>query len=263
MAILTHGSDLSLAPTAGPIVRAGGHRVADCLKTLAGAGFRSVQLDASLPGLRPRELDRRARRDLSALLTRHALTLAGLDLFVPRRHYLDDAQADRAMAATFAAIELAADLGRCPLSLALPVDGLEAQARHEIVAAADAHGVRLAVHAEDQMSGLVDWVKTEDVSTLGAGIDPAALLALGAGPVGVIQQRNDALAVTRLSDYESGEKTRCAVGRGDLDVAGYRIGCDLAATRVGPMVLDLRGLSDPLAAAVVGHAAWEAAAPTV
>lgn len=74
-------------------------------------GFRAVQLDATAAGLRPRDLDRSARRDLAATLRRAELTCAGIDLLIPPQHFTDPTHADRAAEALFAAIDLAADLG--------------------------------------------------------------------------------------------------------------------------------------------------------
>jgi hypothetical protein len=47
-------------------------------------GFRSVQLSAAQPGLRPRELDRSGRRDLLARLSRLQMPAAGLESGWPR-----------------------------------------------------------------------------------------------------------------------------------------------------------------------------------
>ena len=48
-----------LAPTLAAL----GDRPRTAIDRLAGLGFRAVQLSASQPGLRPRELDRSGRRD--------------------------------------------------------------------------------------------------------------------------------------------------------------------------------------------------------
>jgi sugar phosphate isomerase/epimerase len=269
MAILTHGSDLTLAPTLGPVVRQGGEAgagsggtVRGAVEVLARAGFRAVQLDATLAGIRPAELDRRARQDLAAMLGRQSMMLAGIDVFIPRRHFVDAAQVDRAMAAVLGAIALAAALGRVPVSLALPVAALGTDARAALVEAADGRGVRLAVHAEDQADALRQWVEQVDMPALGAGVDAAAVLGQGGDPVAAVHQWKGRLAVARLSDLDSPTAggVRCAAGEGELDVAGYRIAVDLAAGRAGPVVLDLRGLANPLAAALRGKEAWDGAA---
>jgi sugar phosphate isomerase/epimerase len=288
MAILTHGSDLTLAPTIGAIVQAAGPSggtVRGALECLAAAGFRAVQLDATLPGLRPRDLSARARHDLTALLSRRSMVLAGLELFIPRRHYLEPEHVDRAMAATTAAIEFAADLGRVPLSLSLPVSAMSDDARVALAACADGHGVTLAVHAEDDLDALLAWLTRVDLPILGAGIDPCAALASGQGPGQMVQRLGKLLRVARLSDM-IGARTptsrdrpgaeaagadvapaaagvRCAVGKGDLDLTRYRVAVDLAGGRLGPVVLDLRGLADPLTAAGEARSAWERAVFTI
>ena len=278
MAILTHGSDLTLAPTLRPIARQFDGTVRSAIDRLAKAGFRSVQLDGTLPGIRPRDLDQRGRRDLLGVLTRHGMTLAGIDIFLPRRHFLEAEHIDRAMAASVAAINLAADLGRVPVSIGLPVKSLGDDARKAIVEAADGHGVRLAIHAEDAIDELSAWVNRIDLHALGIGIDPASVLASGnAGesghdPVKLLHRLGKRVAVARLDDLAGagsdasddegirGAGYRCLLGEGDLDVLSYRIALDLAVGRTGPVVLDLRGLENPLAGALAAQKTWEAAA---
>ncbi|MEX2213356.1 MAG: TIM barrel protein [Phycisphaeraceae bacterium] len=262
MTILSHGSDLRLAPTLRPLVVASGGSVRSALAQVVKLEFQAVQLDATLAGIRPRELSHRARRDLSALLSRSDIQLAGIDLFLPREHYIDAQHMDRAVAATIAAIELAADLGRVTVSISLPVAQVKADVKSAIVDAADGHGVRVAVHVEDQIDDLIKWLDEVDQQCLGAGIDPAAVLARGGKPVKVTNRLAKRLAGARLSDLTSGA-VRCAVGEGELEVAGYRIALDLAAGRTGPVVLDLRGIENPMAAAASAKSAWEAATFTV
>jgi len=260
--ILTHGSDLSLAPTIRQIVEAIG-TVTDALSRLATAGFEAVQLDAALSGIRPRELDRRARKDLLALMTRRGMRLGGIDLLIPRRHYVETEHQDRAMQSTLAAIELAADLGRVALSIALPVADMDADLKSCLVEAADGHGVRLAVHAEDQLEALEAWLTEVDLPAVGAGVDPAAMMAVSLDPSSVIYRTARRLVAGRLSDQSDvpgAQGTRCVAGSGDLDLSTYRVALDLAANRAGPIVLDLRSVANPLAAATAAKTAWENAA---
>ena len=263
MKILTHGRDMSLAPTLTPIVRQRGHTMRGALDALAPGQFKAVQLDATLSGLRPRELDQRGRRDLLALLTRRDLRLAGLDLFFPRSHFQQSQHLDRAMTATLAAIGLAADLGRVPLSVALPVEDLNPDVKSALVEAADGHSIRLAVHAEDQLDALGNWVEEVDLPALGFAIDPASLLAQGKDPVEIAQGLGKTISVARLSDLSSSETLRCFTGSGELDVIGFRVALDLATGRTGPVVLDLRGLDNPLGAATAACEAWHQAAFTI
>lgn len=257
MAILTHSSDLQLAPTLATVVRHQGGSVARALDQLIELGFSTVQLDAALSGIRPRELNRTARRHLAAMLARHDVRLAGIDLFVPRRHYIESRHVDRATAATVAAIELSADLGKVPLSIGLPVQQTSADVLNAIVASADGAGVRLAVHAEDQLDVLEHWIREVDLPALGAGIAPAVLLANSQDPVALVQQLGEHLTVARLSDscHET-EPGRCAVGQGDLDVPSYRVALDLATSRAGAVVLDLWGVNNPIATANAAKAVW-------
>jgi sugar phosphate isomerase/epimerase len=272
MAILTHGSDLGLAPTIRPVVMQSDGTVQTALDHLAKARFRSVQLDATLAGIRPRDLDARSRKDLAALMMRRGLTLAGLDLFLPRRHYAESENLDRAMTATLAAISLAADLGRVPLSMSLPVTTMADDSKQALVEAADAHGIRLAIHAEDALDELVKWMEAVDLPALGAGLDPAAALVHSLDPAAVVHGLKRRLAVARLSDASGTSVAstdgagaaglRSGVGAGDLDIVGYRVALDLAPGRAGPVVLDLRGMENPLAAAALAKEAWEKAAFT-
>lgn len=262
MSILTHGSDLRLAPTIRPLVTTGDGTVRGALTKLTSLGFQALQLDATLPGVRPRELSQRARKDLLALFARQGLQLAGLDLFLPRQHFTEASHIDRAMSAALAAIELAADLGRVPVSLALPLGEVKDEIKSTLIEAADGRGIQLAVHAEDELDALATWLDALELRALGAGIDPAALLARGEKAVRTTQRFAKRLTVARLSDLTSGA-LRCAVGEGELDIEAYRITLDLAGGRSGPVVLDLRGLESPATAAATGKAAWDKAAFTM
>jgi hypothetical protein len=257
----THGSDLSLAPTLGPLARSAGLPNRKALSAIGAAGFAAVQLDAALPGLRPRELDSNARRDLLVTARRAGLAVAGVDLFIPRQHLLEAEYIDRAAEALLAAIGFAAELGRVPLSTALPVAELDGDLSGALTRAADVAGVTLVVHAGDQHDALARWVAAHD-GVAGMGIDPAEYLAGRQDPVALTQQALGAVAVARLSDTRLGlaDGSRQTVGSGDLDLMGYRISADLAPRRLGPVVLDLRHVPDPQRAMAHGRDAWERAA---
>jgi sugar phosphate isomerase/epimerase len=279
MAILTHGSDLSLAPTIRPIVKQTDGTVKTALTKLSEAGFRAVQLDATLPGIRPRELSQRDRRDLVSVTMRQSMTIGGIDLFIPRKHYRDPANIDRAMAATIATIELAADLGRVPVSLSLPVKAMAEDTRKLLIESADGRGVTLAIHAEDQLDALLAWVELVDMHCVGIAIDPTAILAQSKDPCSTVHKLSKKIRVARLADVSgtdvepAGEDddepaaslpgVRSDLGEGDLDVVGYRLAVDLCAGRTGPVVLDLRGLENPLASAKRALQVWKKAAFTV
>jgi len=259
MAILTHGANLQLAPTATPVVKFRSGTLRAAVTSLRKLGFQHVQLDATLPGTRPRELSDRARKDLVAMLMRQEVMLAGFDFFIPQRHFHESKHVDRAMAAATSAIALAADCGRVPLSIALPVSKMTDDARKALVDCADGHGVALAIHAETDADALAEWRQTNDIHALGAGLDAAVLLSLGRDVAAAIAEAAPMLHAARLSDLTSADASgqRCAVGEGELDVVGTRIALDLATHRAGPVVFDLRNLSHPLNAAAAGHKAWD------
>jgi sugar phosphate isomerase/epimerase len=256
---LTHGTNLALAPTLGPLLRKWGGTVQHAVDRIAQQGFASVQLDATIPTLRPRELSRSGRRDLAALLRRRGADPAGLDLFIPPWHYTSPDHGERAVHATHQAIELAADLGHLPLSLALPVPDLPDELARDLVDAADRHDVSLAVHDQAHLQEVLTWADAVDLPALGAGFDPAMALSRGEDPVQQLQQAGRRLSVARLSDLERTGAARCAAGSGQLDLAAYRVSVDLAENRAGHVVLELRGLNEPLAAAQSAAEAWERA----
>jgi len=258
MAELTHGTDLSLSPTLGPLVRELGTNVRQAVDRVAAMGFGSLQLDATLKGIRPRELSRSGRRDLHALIRRRGPLPAGLDCFIPAWHYTSLDHGERALAATLEAIELAADLGRLPVSLTLPATELAGETARTIVDAADRYDIRLAVHDGAHLDALIQWIDGVDHSGLGAGLDPAEVLATEGDPTQAAQRLAGRLTLARLGDLERGtvDSGRCAVGDGQLDVATYRVSVDLAEKRIGPVVVELRGLHAPLAAARRAGEVW-------
>ena len=257
MSIITHGSDLTLAPTIRPWVTQGQLSIKQAIGQLSKFKFHAVQLDATLAGIRPRELDQRSRKDLLAVLTRSSMRLAGLDCFIPRKDFVSTKHVDRAMAGALSTIELAAEMGRVPVSLALPVSDLADDVKSALLTAADAQGVTLAVHAEDQMQALLEWIATVNQPVLGLSMDPASLIASDQDPVTLTQKHGQQLTVGRLADYRQDTNLRCAVGDGALDVMCYRLMLDMAKGRRGPVVLDLRGLEYPQQAAVEGAKAWD------
>lgn len=258
--ILTHGSEMSTAPTVGPIVRQLGVDFRTALQRLANTGIGALQLDATLRGMRPRELDGSARRNLKALLTRSDIRLAGIDQFLPRRHFLDPAEQDRAVHATLAALELAADLGRVPLSIAVPVAEAPKEILDALAEAADARGQPLAIHAEDQFDALESWLQRVDQPVIGASIDPAAIIATGQDALAATHRLGPRLLVGRLSDISDTAAAgglRCAAGEGLLNLHGYRVALDLCSSRLGPVVVDVRGVVNPTETATQSIQAWE------
>lgn len=230
------------------------------LEWVAAAGFNAVQLDAASPALRPRDLDRSARRDLAALLRRLELTCSGVDLLIPAEHFADPQRSDRAASATADAIDFAADMAslaggaaaRPSLSLALPAEGAEG-AVGALVDRADRRSTALAD---------LTWPPREAApdasSPLRIGLDPAALLLAGADPALEAARLAPRLASARLSDISAAG--RVPPGRGRLDVLAY--GASLVATGYGGfLVLDLRAVPNQQAVAASVLAQLGAARP--
>ena len=223
------------------------------LARLGEIGCGAVQLGATQPGLRPRDLDRSGRRDLVATLRRLELALAGIDLWIPVDHFTVAAHVDRAVAAVCAAIDLAADVGGCPVSVTLPpeIDGLVVA---QIVEHAEHRGVGVADHA----------VPPSDVAGLGVGIDPAAWLADGRDPIAAVLEHARRLCSVRVVDLLTtglrGPPRGGSGSEGRLDLLAYRASVEIARP-ARPVVVDLRQWTDPWAGLTATCEAWEAAAP--
>ncbi|MEE8154531.1 MAG: hypothetical protein V3T53_06170 [Phycisphaerales bacterium] len=240
---------LPLAPTLGPL----GDQPRAALDRLAAMGFRYVQLCATQRGLRPRDLDRSARRDLLVRLRRLEMQVSGLDLWIPPSHFLDPALVDRAVDAVRAALELAGDLQRCPISLELPRptgDDSLGPVIETIAEQALRVGVELADHAFPDVTA----------DRLGIGIDPAAQLSCNEDPAAVVTKHADRLVSARLCDLLA-SGMRGPIGEaqaGRLDVLSYRV-----ALSVGgydrPVVVDARQWSDPWPGLTQTARTWSAA----
>lgn len=206
----------------------------------AAQGVRRLHLDATCRGIRPRELDRSARRDVASLLRRLRLELDGLDAWIPPDHFTDARHVDRALAAAVGACELAgelASLGACRqrpvVSLHQPV-GESLAVRTALASAADAAGVIVADH---------QWPPSESMtpgSPIGAGFDPAAVLMAGeSDPCRALAGIGRSVVSVRLSDLSS--LGRVPPGEGRLDVLAYEV----AVTTSVPgacLVVDSRGM---------------------
>ena len=225
-----------LAPTLAAL----GDRPRTAIDRLAGLGFRAVQLSASQPGLRPRELDRSGRRDLKTKLSRLAMAPAGLDLWLPEAHLRDPARADRAIATIQAAVELAADLGRVAMSLMLPAREDAVSPITAILDAVVEKALRFGVPLADCA------VPPSDRAEVGVGIDPAFWMSHGRNPVEAVRVHADRLRSVRLSDLAStGERVPAgSAEEGRLDLPEYRAALQ-AHGYDGPVVVDLRGRGDP------------------
>jgi sugar phosphate isomerase/epimerase len=203
-----------------------------------------VQVDATSAGLRPRELDRSARRDLASVLRRHELALSGVDAFVPVAHLSDPSHQDRAVHAVVAAIELCSELsmlsggGGSVVSVTLP-EKAGADVLSVVCAAAERCGVVIADHR---------WpVVDRGRPLIGVGIDPSAVV-LGGGVPSEAPLKVRELAAARVSDLAAQGRVAPGSGDGKMDLLAYRIALETSGFR-GMPVMDLRGLQDPEKAA--------------
>jgi sugar phosphate isomerase/epimerase len=232
------------------------------VSTVRGVGVGFVQLDATAPGLRARDLDRSARRELAAMLRRAEAGFSGLDLFIPPEHFASAAHADRAVAATAGAVELAADLarlvsgglGRAVVHVRLPRPLPGAEVMAELTARADACGVVVADCALSVAGGAT-------AGPLRVGLETAECLVAGDEPGAVAARLGSGLGAVRLADVSAGSSQRCLPGRGRLNLPGFAAGL-IASGFDGPVVLDLRGVPEGQADVAAAARAWgEAFAP--
>ncbi|MCE7969478.1 MAG: hypothetical protein DYG94_12155 [Leptolyngbya sp. PLA3] len=198
-------------------------------------GFGWVALNAAAPGFRPRELDGSARRDLAGTLSRAEVRVSGVDLWIPPQHFVEAGQVDRAVGAVAAAIELLGDLLRLRVTAGSPVVSLVLPER-------PAEGVVESLSAAAETSGVlvVDHAPNAPTETRW-GADPATLLMGGSDPAAAVSRRGARVLSARLSDANA--MGRCEVGSGRLDVLEYAMAVSTAGMR-GPVVLDLRGLTE-------------------
>lgn len=224
---------------------------------MSSLGQPRVHLDAALAGLRPRELDRSARRDLASMLKRSGVGATGLDLFIPPQHLAETAHVDRAVGAIASAIELLSDLASLGaleskvLCISLPQKPL-ASALAAIASAAQDRAVTIA---DFSLPPAFDVP-----SSIARGIDCAQAIAAGHDPASLIA--SSAPSAIRLSDWDGAR--RVPVGKGRLDTRLTVASASIAAPNV-PVVIDLRGI-DGLATnaqawqslATVALNAWQA-----
>lgn len=213
-------------------------------------GARGVHLDGALAGLRPRELDRSARRDLASLLRRLDLAFTGLDLWIPPHHFAEAGHVDRAIAAVRGACDLAAELGGLLGDAATPVVSVELPGTLHADAQAALLGAELP-------APLADHRRPYEARGMRVvpGLDAAAVLLAGGDPSAELLRLAGAGPSARLADADA--VGRCAVGSGRLRVSEYKVACAAAGAR--GVILDLRGLDQPGGAAARALEAWGAA----
>jgi sugar phosphate isomerase/epimerase len=228
----------NLSVTLSPLVRDdSGDAIKASLDRIANLRLRFVQISATMGGLRPRDLDHTARRDLLAALRRRELSLSGLDAWIPAAHFFEPAHVDRAVQAMSEIIELAADLGRVPVSVTLPHDPDALEATSTLARLADRLGVSVADHA----------IAISPIESVGVGIDPAAQLANISDPMAAIHAAGpQRLVSARLCDlYTSGMRGPVGVaGQSRLDVTGYRVALEVNGY-CRPVVIDARQWNEP------------------
>lgn len=213
---------------------------------------RAVVLDASAPGLRARDLDRSARRDLASLLRRSELAYCGLDLWVPPEHFASAEHADRASSACARAIDLAADLARdtrgdALVSVTLPraLEGERSALFHGVLRSMLDHADRAGVALVDHSLPLGEGEPVAD-SPLSIGVDPAAMLLRGLDPVPETARWGSRVRVARWTDADAMSRVAPAIpskGRLDLDAYAAVVASTTGASR---LTIDLRGVADPL-----------------
>lgn len=243
------------------------------LDIAASLAYRAITLDAMLPGVRARELDRSARRDLASLLRRRELACAGIDLWIPPTHFTNPAEQDRALAALLGTIELAADLSRLAasavvstarpamssvVSVTLP-QSLAPDVRSAIESKASTCGVRVADHTFPIPELTASTGSPHDF--IGVGIDPAAVLLASDAPAACIhrlhKQSPNRLALARLSDASSVSRIPVGAPSARLDVLSYAMSLVTSEYR-GYAAVDVRGLLDPFSGAQRAFTAWQA-----
>ncbi|MEM7623120.1 MAG: hypothetical protein AAF235_07930 [Planctomycetota bacterium] len=230
------------------------------LTAVASAGVSGIVLDATAPGFRPRDLDRSARRDLAAHLRRSELAFAGLDLFIPPRHFLAPDLADRASHAAAAALELASDItalngGEPMVATRLPSDDA-ASLLAVLNAAAQRVGAVLVDHAPDREAA-------DLAASLRIGIDPAVILAAARDVPDRVLRAGQCIGAVRLTDWNGSR--RVPVGTGELDARQFFAALSIAAPEISP-VIDVAGLPEPgraARAAINTHAKHAAPGATI
>lgn len=231
-----HGLALSLAGLWGREARTE-KQPRELLNWAAEQRVRTIVLDAAMLGLRPRELDRPARRDLSATLRRIGIDLGGVELWIPPAHFTDAAHVDRAVEAASGAIEFTSEmalLSDCRATLGMDLLGAPESVVVDLARRAERWGVVIGDHAwpprDGSETGAIRWA-----------MDPAAVLRAGADPAQELIRRGAPVSA-RLLDV--GPAGRAVPGLGRLDVREY-VAALAACGYSGALVLDVRGLPEP------------------
>ena len=254
---------------------------AAALAWVASRGIAGVQLSATHPSMRPRDLGASARRDLRATLARYELVVTGIDAWIPSEHFIDPAHADRAIEAACAACEFASEFGRVPVTLQLPRATNHAGAQstagpHAAGATNNAAQESHAARRHDAINAIASAAERSGVTVadasgaagapwppMGVSLDPAAVLAEGGDPVNRVSQLGPRLVSARIVDLlRSGMRGPIgAAGESRLDVLGFRVALEMAGLARFP-VIDARQWIDPHAGVLATVQAWGRAIPS-
>ncbi len=223
------------------------------IDTIASLGVRGIALDATAPGLRPRELTRSARRDIASILRRHELEVAGIDLWIPPSHFTNPTTSQRAIDATTNALEMCAELAplvggrsRPIVSLVLPEE-LSESIRVTLGSIAQHHGSTIADHR-------IVRDDDDEATGIGVGIDPVFYLTDGQSPAKAITRAGSDLVSARLCDTNAMGRCVLRASGSKLDLTGYA-GAMIVSGQEW-VTLDLRGLDDPIRASSQSINAW-------
>lgn len=207
----------------------------DAAASLMAAHRRAhVQLDATLPGLRARDLDRSARRDLVATLKRHGCRFSGIDLFIPPEHFALGEYADRAATAAIGAIDLLSDFSalgaaeggvvclrlpaspQCAVILALAERSIE-------------RGVTIANFGDASLDRFARGVDCEQA--VRESRDVAALIA------------SKSVSAVRLGDWNGSRPVAVGSKGAKLDLSAVAAACSVAAPQI-PVIIDTSQAGD-------------------
>lgn len=248
---------VTLAPLGGAV---------ESLAWISSIGARGVQLSAAQPGLRPRELDAGARRDLRATLRRLELVCSGIDAWIPVERWLDGSTVEHTLDVVRQCCSLAAELGHVPVCLTLP-GPCQDPPREERRAEAVAEAIR-AAQTHDVCLADLTWSTRQPRAELphppvGGCIDPAVLLANACRPVPVITAAAGRVVAARVVDLlRNGARGPIGTLDGQLDPVEYRVALE-SCRFSGLPVIDARQWADPRAGVLHTMNVWNGLVPGI
>ena len=128
------------------------------------AGFRSVAIDATVAGRRPRELDVGARSDLRRMVIQQGVSPMAVMLPIPPEHFVREETVDRACAAAVQSIGLAESLNAQWVTL----PEMDGEAASLIQQEAERRGRHVLIIGGTDTSGLVEVVGSDAPAHAGA-----------------------------------------------------------------------------------------------